>query len=86
MSSDGVREGERREWALLVLAGIFVTHALLGELLGGKLIEMRGWIMSVGVIPWPLVFVTNNSSEPVASVEEVVSAAARGSRGSASRP
>jgi uncharacterized integral membrane protein (TIGR00697 family) len=51
---------ERREWALLVLAGIFVTHALLGELLGGKLVEYRGWIMSVGVIPWPLVFVTTD--------------------------
>jgi hypothetical protein len=54
------RERERREWALLVLAGIFVTHALLGELLGGKLVELRGWIMSVGVIPWPIVFVTTD--------------------------
>jgi uncharacterized integral membrane protein (TIGR00697 family) len=60
MSAEGAQARERREWALLVLAGIFVTHALLGELLGGKLIEMRGWIMSVGVIPWPIVFVTTD--------------------------
>lgn len=44
----------------VVLAGIFVTHALLGELVGGKLIFVSGWVMSVGVLPWPIVFVTTD--------------------------
>lgn len=44
----------------LVLAGVFVTHALLGEFVGGKLVEVAGWTMSVGVIPWPVVFVTTD--------------------------
>lgn len=50
----------RQERVFLVLAGIFVTHALLGELIGGKLIEVRGWVMSIGVIPWPMVFITTD--------------------------
>jgi uncharacterized integral membrane protein (TIGR00697 family) len=44
----------------LVLAGIFITHALLGEILGGKLVRVGDWIMSVGVVPWPVVFVTTD--------------------------
>lgn len=50
----------RRESAFLVLAAIFLCHALLGELIGGKLIEFKGWTMSVGVIPWPIVFVVTD--------------------------
>lgn len=50
----------RRDRMFLVLAGIFVTHALLGEIMGGKLIAMAGFTMSIGVIPWPAVFVTTD--------------------------
>jgi len=50
----------RRDLVFLVLAGIFLTHALLGELLGGKLFTAWGWVMSIGVIPWPVVFVTTD--------------------------
>jgi queuosine precursor transporter len=50
----------RRETAFLVLAGIFLADALLGELIGGKLIQVRGWVMSIGVIPWPIVFVATD--------------------------
>ncbi|MEM6290895.1 MAG: queuosine precursor transporter [Myxococcota bacterium] len=50
----------RRQLVFFVLAGIFITHALLGELLGGKLFEAGGWVMSIGVIPWPVVFVTTD--------------------------
>ncbi|MBL4687123.1 MAG: queuosine precursor transporter [Nannocystaceae bacterium] len=53
-------EPDRRERVFVVLAGIFVTHALLGELMGGKLFELGGWVMSVGVIPWPFVFVATD--------------------------
>lgn len=50
----------RRDRLFLVLAGLFITHALLGELTGGKLITMAGFTMSIGVIPWPAVFVTTD--------------------------
>lgn len=50
----------RRDGVFLVLAGIFVTHALLGELIGGKLVEVAGYVMSIGVIPWPIVFITTD--------------------------
>lgn len=53
-------EPARRERVFLVLAGIFITHALLGELIGGKLFTAWGWVMSIGVIPWPVVFVTTD--------------------------
>lgn len=46
----------------LVLAGIFITHALLGELIGGKLFALEPWwpLLSIGVIPWPVVFITTD--------------------------
>jgi len=50
----------RREGVFVVLAGIFLTHALLGEVIGGKLFTLGGWVMSIGVIPWPVVFVTTD--------------------------
>lgn len=50
----------RHQTAFLVLASIFLAHALLGELIGGKLIQVRGWVMSIGVIPWPVVFVVTD--------------------------
>ncbi len=43
-----------------MLAGIFLTHALLGEVVGGKLVRVGGYVMSVGVLPWPVVFVTTD--------------------------
>lgn len=56
----GPPEPSRRDRVFLVLAGIFITHALLGELIGGKLFTAWGWVMSIGVIPWPVVFVTTD--------------------------
>jgi len=58
-------EGERyrptrRDTVFLVLAGIFLTHAILGELIGGKLFVFAGFVMSIGVIPWPVVFITTD--------------------------
>ncbi len=61
---------QRSDRLFLLLAGVFLTHALLGELLGGKLVAVhsdlgglvqhRAWLMSVGVVPWPVVFVTTD--------------------------
>jgi uncharacterized integral membrane protein (TIGR00697 family) len=50
----------RRERVFLVLAGIFLTHAILGELIGGKLFTTAGYVISIGVIPWPVVFITTD--------------------------
>lgn len=60
MSDDLQPPSSRRDLVFFVLAGIFITHALLGELLGGKLFTTWGWVMSIGVIPWPVVFVTTD--------------------------
>lgn len=58
--AEPVHEPSRRDRVFIVLAGIFITHALLGELIGGKLFTAFGWVMSIGVIPWPVVFVTTD--------------------------
>jgi hypothetical protein len=50
----------RRDRLFVVLTGVFLTHALLGEVIGGKLFTLGGWVMSIGVIPWPVVFVTTD--------------------------
>ncbi|MGE0527905.1 MAG: queuosine precursor transporter [Bdellovibrionales bacterium] len=50
----------KREFVYLVLSGIFITNALLGELIGGKLIQVGPFTMSLGVLPWPVVFLTTD--------------------------
>ncbi len=49
-----------REFVYLILAGIFITNALLAELIGGKLFQVGPFTMSLGVIAWPIVFVTSD--------------------------
>ncbi len=54
----------------VVLGGFFLTNAIVAELIGGKLIFVGGpdlrigplgpFKMSVGIIPWPVVFVTTD--------------------------
>lgn len=44
----------------VILTGIFITNALLAELIGGKLIQVGPFTMSLGVIPWPIVFLTTD--------------------------
>jgi len=50
----------KREFIYLVLSGIFITNALLAELIGGKLFQVGPFTMSLGVLPWPIVFVTTD--------------------------
>ncbi len=50
----------RRDVLYLLLAGVFVTNAMLGELTGGKLIQVGPFVMSMGIIPWPVVFLTTD--------------------------
>ena len=43
-----------------ILAGIFITNAIVAELIGGKLIQIGPFIMSIGILPWPIVFLTTD--------------------------
>lgn len=50
----------KKDLVYLILAGLFVCNAILGEVLGGKLIQTGPYVMSLGVIPWPVVFITTD--------------------------
>ena len=50
----------KKETVYIILAGIFTTNAVVAELIGGKLIHIGPYLMSVGILPWPIVFVTTD--------------------------
>lgn len=50
----------RKDFVFFLLGGIFITNALLAELIGGKLIQVLGYTMSLGVLPWPVVFLATD--------------------------
>ena len=50
----------RKDTVYIILAGIFITNAVVAELTGGKLIDVFGVPMSIGILPWPIVFVTTD--------------------------
>src|SRR3954471_12371699 len=50
----------KREMIFIIMAGIFITNAVVAELIGGKLIHIGPFIMSIGIIPWPVVFLTTD--------------------------
>lgn len=50
----------KRETVYFILSGFFITNALLGELAGTKLIDIGGLTTTVGVIPWPVIFITTD--------------------------
>ena len=50
----------KKDIVYVILAGIFITNAIVAELIGGKLITVFGVPMSVGILPWPIVFVTTD--------------------------
>jgi queuosine precursor transporter len=50
----------RRDILFTILAGFFVTNAVVGELIGGKLIQLGPFTMSIGIIPWPIVFLATD--------------------------
>jgi uncharacterized integral membrane protein (TIGR00697 family) len=56
----GIDVASRRDIVHLALAGFFVTNAILGEVTGGKLFTLGPFTMSIGVIPWPVVFITTD--------------------------
>lgn len=50
----------KKKFVYILLAGIFITNAVVAELIGGKLIHIGPFIMSIGIIPWPIVFLTTD--------------------------
>ena len=52
--------GTRREVVYLALAAFFITDAVLAEVIGGKLFTLGPFTMSIGVLPWPVVFIATD--------------------------
>ncbi|MCB0348290.1 MAG: queuosine precursor transporter [Bdellovibrionales bacterium] len=50
----------RRDKVFLLLGGIFITNAIVAELIGGKLFAFGPFVMSMGILPWPVVFLTTD--------------------------
>ncbi|HMI07921.1 MAG TPA: queuosine precursor transporter [Flavobacterium sp.] len=50
----------KKDTVYVILAGIFITNAVVAELIGGKLIHIGPYVMSIGILPWPVVFVTTD--------------------------
>ena len=49
---------KRKDLVFIVLAGFFVTNAIVAELIGGKLVQFFGlFTQSLGIILWPVVFI-----------------------------
>ncbi|WP_269685830.1 queuosine precursor transporter [Flavobacterium lacustre] len=50
----------KKELVFVILAGIFITNSVVAELIGGKLIQIGPFVMSIGILPWPIVFLTTD--------------------------
>lgn len=49
---------KKKDIVFLVLAGFFITNAIVAELIGGKLVKFFGlFTQSIGIILWPVVFI-----------------------------
>jgi uncharacterized integral membrane protein (TIGR00697 family) len=51
---------KKQDVVYFVLGGLFITNALLGEIIGVKLITLGSYTMTMGVIPWPVVFISTD--------------------------
>jgi uncharacterized integral membrane protein (TIGR00697 family) len=60
----------RKDSVFIILAGIFITNAVVAEVIGGKLITLDPFggtgiplgpfTLSMGILPWPIVFITTD--------------------------
>jgi len=50
----------RKDFIYILLAGFFITNAIMAEMIGGKLIQIGPFNLSIGIIPWPVVFLTTD--------------------------
>jgi uncharacterized integral membrane protein (TIGR00697 family) len=50
----------RRDIVFIVLAGFFITNAIVAELIAGKLFVWGPFVLSLGILLWPVVFLTTD--------------------------
>ncbi len=50
----------RKNILFLLLAGFFITNAIMGEMTGGKIIQLGPFALSMGIFPWPVVFLSTD--------------------------
>jgi len=51
----------RKDIVFLILAGFFITNAIVAELIGGKLVTFFGtFTQSIGIVLWPVVFIVTD--------------------------
>lgn len=55
----------KKDLVFIILAAFFVTNAITAELIGGKLVNipipfLGDFTMSLGILPWPVVFLTTD--------------------------
>ncbi len=51
----------RKDIVFIILAGFFITNAIIAEMIGGKLIQFFGiFTQSIGIILWPIVFIVTD--------------------------
>jgi hypothetical protein len=50
----------RKDSIFIILAGIFITNAVVAEVIGSKLITLGPFTLSMGILPWPVVFLTTD--------------------------
>jgi queuosine precursor transporter len=52
---------EKRKANLFVmLGGFFIANAVMGEMIGSKLINIGPFLFSMGIVPWPVVFLSTD--------------------------
>lgn len=50
----------KKDSIFIMLAGIFITNAVVAEVIGSKLITLGPFTLSMGILPWPVVFLTTD--------------------------
>lgn len=50
----------RKDIVFIVLAGFFITNAIVAELIAGKLFQIGPFVLSLGILLWPIVFLTTD--------------------------
>lgn len=50
----------KRTKLFTILAAFLVADAVIAEMIGGKLIQIGPFTMSIGILPWPLVFLVTD--------------------------
>ena len=50
----------RKDKVFIILAGFFITNAIVAELIAGKLFSLGPFVLSLGIILWPVVFLTTD--------------------------